>query len=172
MIASAPSQVARAQRRADTSAFLARVFLAHELGATDVERCTGVPRQHVAAWLDRDDARAMPLADATALPERTRLVVAEHIAGPGHVVVRLPSATAHPGDDLRLAARAQREASDAVAVLLDALADGHITAQEGAELRTRAEALLATVATVLELAREAEREGVVSIERARRAGAR
>lgn len=169
MTSGAPSPVMRAQRRADTSLLLARVLLAHGLGSTDVERCTGVPRQHVAEWLDPDAARAMPLADATALPERTRCVIAEHIAGPGHAVIALPDAAPDEGDDLVSLAELQRSSSALITETLLALADGTIDASEADRIESAIATQLRVMLRLRERMRAVQIERVVPIARAARA---
>lgn len=164
-----PAQVAREVRRAETSQFLARLFLAHGIGATRLEELTGVPRQNAGEWLDRDKARAMPLADATALPELTRCVIAEHVAGPGHAVIALPDAAPDEGDDLLALAELQRASSALITETLMALADGRVDASEADRIESAIATQLRVMLRLRERMRAVQTERVVPIARAARA---
>lgn len=162
----APARVARETRRATFARSLARLFLAHDVTDREAERLTGVAHQHVAQWRDPDAPRAMSFADALALPAGLRRALAELLAGPGHAVVRLPEGHTE-ACDLRAISSMQREASDVVAKHLDALADGRLDAREGEVLERECDELIASVLPIRERAREAQRERVVALRRAR-----
>lgn len=162
----APARVAREQRRASFARTLARLFLAHDLTDREVERLTGVAHQHVAQWRDPDAPRAMSFADALGLPAALRRALAELLAGPGHAVVQLPAEHTE-ACDLRAIASMQRESADVVAKHLDALADGRLDAREGEALERECDELIAAVLPIRERAREAQRERVVPMRRAK-----
>lgn len=134
MSGAAPARVQRETRRASFARTLARLLLAHDVSDREVERLTGVAHQHVAQWRDPDAPRAMSFADALALPPGVRLVLAELLAGPGHVVVELPP-DAGERSSLDHAAEMQRETADVFVAHLRALADGIVTRAEASPLR-------------------------------------
>lgn len=161
-----PARVARESRRAAFARTLARFFLAHDLTDREAERLTGVAHQHVAQWRDPDAPRAMSFADALALPPALRRALAELLVGAGYAVVKLPEGHTE-ACDLRAISLLQREASDVVAKHLGALADGRLDAREGELLERECDELISAVLPIRERAREAQRERVVALRRAR-----
>lgn len=151
----------RETRRADTSRSLARVLLAHDVAHAEVARICGVSETMVHEWCDPTKPRALALADAMALPERTRLVLAELLAGEGHVLAPMPDAG--EGADLTSAIAVQRETGDVVSKHLAAIADGHITRAEASELRVEIAEAIRSLVRLDRACQRAEREGVVGL---------
>jgi hypothetical protein len=155
-----PSQVAKAQRRADVARTLARVLLAHDVTDREVAAATGVAHQHVAEWRDPDSPRSMPFADALALPQRTRLALAELVAGPGHVVAEVPEGD--PSASIAHALEVQRETAEVITAHLAAIADGHVSRDEAVRLRAEIAQAMRVLVSLDRACAIAERDGVVS----------
>lgn len=164
MTDSAPARVAREKRRADVATFLARLMLAHDLTDREASRLTGVAHQHVAQWRDPDAPRAMSLADAHALPEKTRCVLAERLAGGEYALVKLPE-SGTDACDYRSLSTMQREASDVIAAHIEAFEDGTLDAAEGAKIERDCDELIAIALRLRERARQAQKERVVALRR-------
>lgn len=98
------------------------------------------------------------------LPIAARIELVREVLGETHDVVELPARTRAPSD-LALVADAQRETGEAVACALRALGAGHLGRAEGAALERECDEAIAVLLTVRELARTAQREGVVGLRR-------
>lgn len=155
--------VAREERRAATARALAAAIQGAGLTHTEVAAAVGVPRQRVDEWCAVDSDKHIQLADGCGTPEPVRLALAAHLAGPGYVVTALPPVAAARAADLRLAADAQREASEAVAEYLEVCADGRIGASEGRALERACDEAIAALCAVRERARLAQRERVIGV---------
>lgn len=151
----------RAEAQAETSVVLDRALTAHGTNVAALALTLGVSATRIGEWRAPEQDRHLSVADASRLPPLVRLVIAEHVAGPGYVVAELPAADAHVSDDLALAARTQRETAEAVAKHLTAIADGRYDRAEGVELEREVNEAIAALLTVRETARRAIREGVV-----------
>lgn len=155
--------MALAERRASFSKRLDDLLRRHDITDREVERLTGVAHQHVNEWRDADEKRSMPFADALALPEQARIDLALALLSDDHAIVRMPPVTASAADDLRDAAAAQLETSQALAKHLSAIADGLLDAREGADLEHECDGALLTILRIRERARAAQRERVVRL---------
>jgi hypothetical protein len=135
---------------------LTRSTARHEVTDREIASRTGAVPQHVSQWRDPDAAKSLSCADAMALPEPVLVDVVEHML-PGFVVARIPDAG--PRASIAHAIEMQREASEALAVHLLAIADGTIDRGEGAALRERLLSAMRAFAAVLPICDEAIREG-------------
>lgn len=118
-------------------------------------------RRTLQAWRDPSDDKVPSLEAVIGLPSLVRMRITAYLAElDGRALVELPEA-ADVVCDLRAAAALQRESADVIARHLEAVADGHITRREGAELERECDELLAVVLAIRERARQARREGVV-----------
>lgn len=115
----------------------------------------------------RDGDKALHVADALAAPQAVRHALAALIVGDGYVIAALPAADACP-DDLSLLAAHVRETSAAQIALVEAMADGTVSADEGARLVATSERVLSVSATVRALGQRAlASRGVRLVARAR-----
>lgn len=155
-----PAQL-RADRRVEAAHVLDEALRAEGSQATAVAALLGVPRQRVDEWRDVHEDRHLTVADAAGMPPAVRRHLAEYVAGPGYQVAELPDEHHDLRFDLSLAARLVRESGETAAVLLEALADGHVCRAEGARLAREADEAIRVLLFVRELGRRAAREGIV-----------
>ncbi len=155
------------QHRANLRAKVKRVMLAAS-DACDVTFrgvfavTLGITRQRVDQMFGLDDDAQISVADACALPEPIRRALAAELIGEGAFIAELPLSDAS-STDLALIAKTQRHTARAVCTALEGLADGHITAAEGADLERDCNAAIASLLTTRELGRRAQRERVVPL---------
>lgn len=161
-----PGQV-RADLRARVKHTIAAASSACDVAWRGVVALTlGVTHQRIDQVCALDDDAQLSFAAACAYPEPIRDALGQMLVGEGKAIVSLPLADrVHAADDMTLVGKLQRDTSWAVSVLIDVLADGHITAAEGAKLEEACNAALAPILTARELGRRAQRERVVSIRR-------
>lgn len=124
-----------AQRCADAASLLAEARAAAGVSTSRLAEECGVSRALVRAWEDASDPSHVPPADALLAPCIAAHAVRVLAARAGMVAVDLPSAEVKRGDDHRMLADVHRETSEVVSKHLAALADGHVTRRENAELR-------------------------------------
>lgn len=100
-----------------------------------------------------------------ALPIAARIEVVEDMLGESHAVVELPAPHDRGECDMRFLAGAVRQVSDAVSTTLEHATDGHLSRSEGAEIEQRCDRAIGVLLTIRELARSAQREGVIGLRR-------
>lgn len=167
MTSSRTPRIEREQRKADSSDRLDRLLREHDVTQASVALDLGVGETMVAEWCKPEKPRSMPFADALGLPEVVRRALAQDLVGAEYAIVALPSQTEAAGSDLLAIARVQREAGDVISQHLSALADGHMSAAEGAALEREVDEAIGALLTVRERARQAQRERVVALRRSR-----
>lgn len=114
----------------------------------------GVSHQLLDRSVARDGDKSLHLADLLAAPQAVRHAVAQLLIGEGHCIAELPAAAPCP-DDLSLLASHVRETSAAQLALVEAMADGSVSADEGARLVECSQRVHAVTATVAALGRRA-----------------
>lgn len=123
-----------------------------------------VSHQLVAVWSE-DEGKVIGWEHALnhALPPRARAAFFAELVGPKVIVISAEEWIADTSRhaDLRLAATVTRSSSAAVAELLDAVADGHITRSEGVRIKASVDMLLEVLFAIRERADTAIREGVI-----------
>jgi len=118
----------------------------------------------LAQMADAHDDATICVARAALLPDPARVALAQHVAGERYTLVELGESD-DLGDDMRHAVELQRTSSGALAAQLEAIADGHITAAEGAAIEAASDALLAATLRVRAVAQRAQRERVIATRR-------
>jgi hypothetical protein len=159
--ASRPEQ--RAGARAIVARFLAALFSRTRTSRADVARTIAASDSHVDRTCDPESGRAWQLPDALLLTAEERIAIAGLLAGDAFALVELPPDEIATADDLRDAARVQREAGELIAAHLEALADGLLDAREGAALERAADELVAAALKIRARARQAQRERVIGL---------
>jgi hypothetical protein len=152
----------RDARRASASLELKRALSLAGVTIESVAECAGVSPTLARKWTQEEEHDALPLADAISLPLEVRLALAQWLAGSEHVVSLLPDAACAP-DDLRLLGAVQRQAAAAVSAGLDALADGHMCAAEGAALVPLCNGAIAPLLTLRAVALAAQSRRAISM---------
>jgi len=122
----------------------------------------GVSRQRVDQWMALDHDANMPAALISFLPKPMRLAAMHEMMSADEAITDLPVAT-EAADDWRLVASAQRETGQAITAMCDAVADGRITATEGASLERECTEGIASLLGIRERARAAQRERVIGL---------
>lgn len=172
MSAPRTARVRREERRAAVSVSLARALDAEGLSLRETATILGCDESLVRRYADAHEATALSVADLAALPLGVRrALVAEHVA-PEHDLVERGAAAPDLGCDLAHVRALMRDSAHAADVGLAAVADGHITADEGAQLVAAADAVSAAAARLRALGRDAMRERVIGVRRPLRAVAR
>lgn len=132
------------------------------ISKTAVAAAIGVQRAHLYDMMDGH--RVIHPAQLWALPAPGRLVLAEALAGEGHVVVALPS-----GDDMTCAwetsDQTQLAASSLLHEVIGSLRDGMVTRAEGARLVEAGERVLRVAGGIVALGRRAMESGVQGVPR-------
>lgn len=126
----------------------------------------GVCRQRVDQYLALDSGVHIPAALVPFLPKPMRRAVTAATLAEDEMISELPGAV-EAADDWRLVAAAQRESGQAITAMLEAIADGRVTATEGATLDRECTEAVAALLGIRERARGAMRERVVGIRRAK-----
>lgn len=161
-----------AQYAADLGATVKRAILAAAAACDPAWRALtaaalGKSRQRIDDVCDLGDDAQLSVRDLLAYPEPIRHALAALIVGDGYVIAALPAADACP-DDLSLLAAHVRETSAAQIALVEAMADGTVSADEGARLVATSERVLSVSATVRALGQRAlASRGVRLVARAR-----
>lgn len=163
------ARVRREQRRAALGASLHaavdRIGMSHGEAAALI----GVDRSTFDRWADAHDALSISVADLAALPlEVRRALITEHVA-PEHDLVERGAAASDLGCDLAHVRAVVREAAQATDVGLDAIADGHITADEGAMLVAHSDRLIAAAQRLRALGGRVMRARAITVQSACRA---
>lgn len=136
-----------------------------------LERCAdlmGKERQTLSKSLD---AKWVNLGFVRMLPDKVRKDVARDLLPEGCDVVELPAKATRGDCDYRFFARSFRTVTEAVSVSLEATSDGHVTRSEGAEIEALCDKAIGILLTIREVAKLAQREGVVGIRSAAKGGA-
>lgn len=152
-----------ALRRGEAAVVLASSLLECDASRRVVAAGLACGETRLAALADPEHDATLCVARASMLPAPAARRVAGWIAGEACVVIELPTCDLEDvALDLQLAARAQRSSADAVATVLDGLADGHIDAQEAARIEAACDRLVRDALSLREVARRVKRErGVV-----------
>lgn len=160
---SADPHDARENRIAEIGAVV-RAAMAEERASYDVVAAhLGLSSTELKRCCSPSSGRHLSLADAAGLPPAVLRRVLDHLADTlGCVVVDLPEAMPS-SSDLHLLATAQRKSAEAVAAGLDAIADGHVTRSEGADLRAACRSAIRCLVGVDQIAGLAVREGVAGV---------
>ena len=169
MSLSPTERLARAERdriRAEAQQEATRSFnamvAATGVSLAEVARSCGRASSAIDRWASMASPQVPTDADIQRMPGHCRLWYLERDARElGLGVADLPPIATDVVNDLRLAAEAQREYADAIATLIDALADGHIVRAEGAELVRKCNAAIAVTLAIRLRAEQAESEGSV-----------
>lgn len=124
----------------------------------------GVSETMLAKYTNHASPTTLQASDVEALP----LVVARRILDEaadahGWAVVERPDPAESTRGGLRRHARLVRELADVTAAHAEALADGHLTAEEAEGLRREIDEALAELLALRELCRSAERERVIGL---------
>jgi hypothetical protein len=127
----------KAQRQVAWKRHLRRVFDAFDVSLSSLALALGYARSKLSRQLDPlEGDEHFRLCDVEALPPEVRRQVIEPLVdGLGYELSPLPVACPDIGCDITKAARAHREASDAVSLLLAAMSDGHVDAAEASKVR-------------------------------------
>lgn len=169
MSAPRTARVRREERRAAVSASLARALDAEGLSLRETAAILGCDESLVRRYADAHEPTALSVADLAALPVGVRrALILEHVA-PGHDLVEHAAVAPDLGCDLAHIRAVIRESARATDVALDAIADGHITADEGAALVAHSDRLIAEAVRLRALGQSAIRERVVGVRRPLRA---
>lgn len=128
----------------------------------------GISPSRVGQYLALDDDAQIPAALVAFLPQPMRLAVVAVLLGETHVPAEVPPALDCP-DDLSLLAAHQRETAASVTALVEGMADGRVSADEGAKIVETGLRAQAVTATVVALGRRAvAQRGVRLVARAAR----
>lgn len=162
------ARVRREQRRAALSRSLRDALDAAGCSHTEAGALVGVDRSTVDRWADAHDVLSISVADLAALPLSVRRALVGEVT-PELALVELPSVGADLGCDLAHATEAHRESAEAVAVALAAVADGHVSADEGARLVAECDQAISALLRLRALGQTAVRERVIAARRPLRA---
>lgn len=132
------------------------------ISKTAVAECLGVQRTHLYEMMDGH--RAIRAAHLWALPAPGRRVLAEALAGEGHVVVALPTAD-ELADAWETLGQTQRSASALLEEVMASLRDGMVTRAEGGRLVEAGERVMRVVGSIVALGRRAVESGVQGVPR-------
>lgn len=169
MSAPRTARVRREERRAAVSTSLARALDAEGLSLRETAAILGCDEHLVRRYADAHEPTALSVADLAALPLGVRrALITEHVA-PEHDLVERGTAASDLGCDLAHVRAVVREAAHATDVGLDAIADGHITADEGATLVAHSDRLIAAALRLRALGQSAIRERAIAVRRPLRA---
>lgn len=149
--------------RPEAAAVLSRALIDAGLSRRVVATLLACSETRLATYCDPEHDATLGIDRAKMLPERARMVLAQWIVGDSAVVVGIDHVTSPEAPSLAMVARTQRATSEAVASLLDGLADGHLDAVEGAALELACDRALAAIVAARLLAREAQRRRVVAM---------
>lgn len=115
--------------------------------------------------LSPTSGRLLSLADTAGLPPAVlRRVVSWLADSLGCAVVDLPESSDEPVS-VRMLAEMSRETGAVVADALEAVADGHVTRSEGCQIEGKIDHAVSQLLALRNLARQAQREGVVGVGR-------
>jgi hypothetical protein len=153
-----------ALRRGRKDAAFATATALSKTGETREETAAALDcsASRISAFVDAESGATMCIARARMLPPSAARVIAEYVAGPAHMVIERPNGAEL---DLKSIATAQRSTSGLVTELLEALADGHMSASEARKLRPLVTAVVENAQAVLAACDMAERERVIPIVR-------
>lgn len=122
----------------------------------------GKSRQRIDDVCDLGDDAQLSVRDLLAYPEPIRHALAQLVVGEGHCIASVPEAVETP-DDLALLSRLVRESNAAVEALMSAIADGRISADEGAKIVDACQRSLAVTATVRQLGERAVKARLLGV---------
>lgn len=163
------ARVRREERRAAVSVSLARALETEGLSLRETATILGCDEHLVRRYADAHEPTALSVADLSALPLGVRrALVVEHVV-PGHDLVERGVEASDLGCDLAHVRAIVREAAEASDVALAAIADGHITADEGAQLVAHSNRLIAAALRMRARGQSAIRERAVPVRRPLRA---
>ena len=146
--------------RAESSRVLRAALAKCEASRAQVAAQLACSDSRLSQFVDEQADPTLDIARAALLPLPARMAIAEWIMGDGYRVVAVPDAS--DATDLEATALIIRQSSELAATHLAACADHKVTRAEGHLLEKAAEPLARLCLGVLELARSAQREGVVS----------
>ena len=157
----------RAQRRAESEIEASKLLrLAMDVAGLSCESLAffgGSSKSRIERAQSVTHPDTLSLRDLMSAPPELQLVVLQHLAAKlGLAVVEFPDTPSVPAS-LELAAKTHRESSEAVASLLDGLADGHLTREEGADLAPKARRAAASALALEQVGLTAMREGVIGL---------
>jgi hypothetical protein len=155
---------AREERQVEASRLLDESMTAASAHGPTVAASLGVPESTMQRWRrTRGQTLDIQLADVMGLPPEVLRLVLERVADSiGLAIVDRPDSLATE-DHVGLAAVAMHESADVVAAHAQAIRDRHITRSEGANLERECDEALRPILAIREIARLAQREGVVGI---------
>lgn len=155
-------KAAREDRKAAVSRIVDRIE--GTLGATVAAGLVGVSRALFRRWSDVEDDAQIGVADAAGLPPEHRAALAEYIAGPGYTMAALPAVEADGRASMALHSRAMKAAFSLIEKHAAAISDGSVDRREGADVERACDELIREALLVREVARRAQREGVIGAE--------
>lgn len=164
----ASSAARRLARQEEAARVLCRALERHDVTRAALAAAAGVPEQRARDWADTEADRHLSLADACAAPHAVRVELAEHLAGPTHVVALLPTTdrTRLPAD-ISAAGALVRGHAAVLDSLLAGLADGVLDPGERRHLRQRVRDHLRELAALEAALEQGDAELDALVERAK-----
>lgn len=160
----------RADARAEVSATLHRALADCDPRARATwADAIGISREYIDRCVSGD--KQLHAADLLFAPGPVLVAFCKLALGAGRGVVDMPAGL-DAKDDLALVIATSRETTGAVNEMLSCIADGHMTAAEGAKLEREADEAIAALLSVRERARMAQRERVLGTTGLRAVGGR
>lgn len=115
-------------------------------------------------------SKSLSLAFVRRLPESVRVEVVKDLLPEQYSVTKAPPKAERGDCDYRFFAKSFRSVTEAVSVALEATSDGHLTRAEGAEIEALCDKAIGLLLTIREVAKMAQREGVVGLRSSARGG--